>query len=137
MTIKMMTKLKSKDTIPQFLRYITTGGLAFILEYSTFYILSNLLDFWYIWANSIAMTLGFAISFILNRHWSFKSGANPVKQLILYGILFLINLGISNLLMLLFTGTMGIKPLISKIITIGILVCWNFVIYKKIIFKNE
>jgi len=82
------------------------------------------------------MTLGFVLSFLLNRYWSFKStSTNALKQFILYGILFIVNLGISNLLMMLFIDTFGIAPMISKIMAIGILMCWNFVIYKKVIFK--
>ena len=133
--MKLVAKLISRDNIQQFLKYGVTGGLAFILEYSTFYILSSIIGLWYIWSNSIAMIFGFAISFTLNRYWSFKSTANPIKQLIKYGILFLVNLGISNLLMMLFIDVFDMKSMISKFITISILICWNFVIYKKIIFK--
>jgi len=125
-----------KENIYQFLKYGISGGLAFILEYSSFFILNNLIGLWYVWSNSIAMTLGFVLSFLLNRYWSFKStSTNALKQFILYGILFIVNLGISNLLMMLFIDTFGIAPMISKIMAIGILMCWNFVIYKKVIFK--
>ncbi|NSW92611.1 MAG: GtrA family protein [Firmicutes bacterium] len=122
-------------TLRQFLKYVTTGGISFGAEYTMFYMLFRILKLWYIWSNSIAMTFGFTISFFLNRFWSFKSQGNAYRQFIMYGVLFLVNLFISNMLMLLFSGTFGIKPLISKLVTVGILVCWNFVIYKKVIFK--
>lgn len=142
--MKLKAKLMSEDNkddiknnIKQFLKYGISGGLAFILEYSTFYILNNLAGLWYIWSNSIAMTLGFVLSFLLNRYWSFKAtSANALKQLIMYGILFVVNLGISNLLMMLFIDALGINSMISKILAIGVLMCWNFVIYKKIIFRQ-
>jgi putative flippase GtrA len=125
-----------KGNFLQFLKYGISGGLAFILEYSSFFILNNLAGLWYVWSNSIAMTLGFVLSFLLNRYWSFKAtSSNTLKQLLLYGILFGINLGISNLLMMLFIDALGIGSMISKFTTIGILMCWNFIIYKKVIFK--
>lgn len=135
-TEKLASKLDSqKSNIMQFLKYGTTGGLAFLLEYSSFYVLDSILKIWYVWSNSIAMILGFMVSFILNRRWSFKSNANPTRQLLMYSILFVINLGISNLLMLVFIEQLNIRSMVSKIITICILICWNFIIYKKVIFK--
>ena len=131
---KLLKKV-SEANIKQFIKYGVTGGLAFLLEYSTFYVLNSILGLWYIWSNSLAMTFGFALSFTLNRYWSFKSTSNVIKQLFMYGALFLINLGISNLLMMLFIDILSIKPMISKIIAICILICWNYIIYKKIIFK--
>ncbi len=123
------------DTLHQFIRYATTGGISFGIEYTTFYILFNVVGLWYVWSNSIAMTFAFCISFTLNRFWSFKSKGNGFKQFIMYGTLFLINLFVSNVIMLLFTDVLGIKPLLSKLIAVGIIVCWNFVINKKVIFK--
>jgi putative flippase GtrA len=123
------------DTLHQFIKYATTGGIAFCVEYVTFYLLYSILGLWYIWSNSIAMTVAFSISFTLNRFWSFKSKGNAFKQLIMYGTLFLVNVFVSNMVMLLFTDVLGIKPLLSKLIAVGIIVCWNFVINKKVIFK--
>lgn len=124
----------SIKSIQQFIRYLITGSLAFIVEYSFFYLLDRL-NFWYVYSNSIAMICGFLLSFFLNRNWSFKSKRNTKKQFIMYGVLFLINIGISNGLMFVFVEKLYIQPVFSKLLAIGALVCWNFFIYKKLIFK--
>lgn len=123
------------NTLNQFLKYATTGIIAFLIEYSTFYLLQNILGFWYIWSNTIAMVASFSFSFPLNRFWSFKAKGNVLKQFIMYGTLFIINLFASNMAMLLFTDVLKVRPLLSKLIAVGIIVCWNFVIMKKVVFK--
>lgn len=131
----MINSFFKPETLHQFIRYATTGGIAFCVEYITFYLLYSILELWYIWSNSIAMTVAFSVSFTLNRFWSFKSKGNAFKQFVMYGTLFLINMFVSNMIMLLFTDVLGIKPLLSKLIAVGIIVCWNFAINKKLIFK--
>lgn len=128
-----MSIFKGK-TPGQFFKYLISGTLAFMLEYSSFYIL-NKLGLWYVYSNSMAMVLGFFLSFFLNRNWSFKSQKNTLKQILMYGILFIINMGISNGLMFIFIEKLYILPPLAKLMAIGILVLWNFIIYKKVIFK--
>ena len=145
-TVKLIENLKLKicnvfnsflkpKTLHQFVRYAITGSIAFSTEYATFYLLYHIMELWYVWSNSIAMTVAFSISFTLNRFWSFKSQRNAFLQFIMYGTLFLINVFVSNMAMLLFTDVLGVKPLLSKLIAVGIIVCWNFSINKKVIFK--
>ncbi len=122
-------------TVQQFLKYSITGCTSFVVEYAAFYLIYHFIGLWYIWSNSIAMTLGFVTSFFMNRTWSFKSKANIYRQFVMYGTLFIINLFISNSLMYLFSDIIGIIPPISKIFSVMILTCWNFIIYKKVIFK--
>jgi len=122
-------------TIRQFVKYAIAGGFSFIVENAAFYMLHRILELWYVWSNSVAMTLGFIISFFLNRAWSFKSQGNLYRQFIMYGVLFIINLFISNGLMMLFSGVLKIAPPVAKLVATGIIVCWNFVIYRGFIFK--
>lgn len=144
--MKLIENLKSKilniiysflspENLGKFTRYAITGLIAFGVEYTTFYLLYHIFGLWYVWSNSIAMTVAFSISFTLNRFWSFKSRENIFRQFIMYGTLFIINMIISNVVMLLLTDILGIKPLLSKLVAVGMIVCWNFVINKKVIFK--
>ncbi len=130
-----LKKYVTPETKKQFFRYLVTGGLAAAAEYSLFYVLNILVGLSLILSNSAAYTSGFVISFILNRVWSFESKGHLGRQLLLYTILFGINLALSNILVTLFTNQLGIATMISKAIAMGIIVLWNFVIYKKIIYK--
>jgi len=133
---KLFSKYLNHRALMQFSRYITTGLLAAAVEYMLLVALTEWVGLWYLTSNSIAYISGFLISFLLNRFWSFKSKDNIVKQLVLYGILFAINFVLTNALMYALTSILGILYLISKIFVMGIVVIWNFIIYKKIIYQQ-
>ena len=118
----------------QFGRYIVTGFLSFALEYGVFFILyRGFLS--YLWSNSIAMIIAFLFNFFLNRFWSFQSKKNIYRQILQYGILFAVNINISNAMLYAFSYKLNISPLISKVFIMCIIVGWNFMIYRKIIYR--
>ncbi|MCX8128685.1 MAG: GtrA family protein [Clostridia bacterium] len=126
----------NKEAVIQFIRYIISGISAFTVEYLFFRLLLDTFNIQKFISNSAAMLVGFWFSFLLNRFWSFGSKTGFMKQLSLYSILFLINLVISNLLMLVFSDILHITPSISKAVIMGMVAVWNFVIFKKIIYKK-
>jgi putative flippase GtrA len=117
----------------QFKKYIFTGLLAFTLEYLTFYII--LMYYSKFIANSVGMFVGFWISFLLNKFWSFEAKGKFFNQLFRYLVLFTINLFISNFLIYVLSDILNITPLISKIITMCLIVFWNYFIFKNLIYK--
>ncbi|HHV99654.1 MAG TPA: GtrA family protein [Clostridiaceae bacterium] len=125
----------SFGTLRQFYRYIISGVLSAAIEYLFIIVLTEYMGLWYIASNTIGMTGGFCLGFFLNRYWSFKSNKSFVHQFFLYGTLFLINLILSNALLYFLTNIVHIKYTISKLFAMGLIVMWNFIIYKKLIFK--
>jgi putative flippase GtrA len=71
----------------------------------------------------------------MHRFWSFQSKGNARRQVFLYTILFFINLTAISLLMYVFTDMFGIHPMISKVLVMGAVVSWNFILYKKVIYR--
>ncbi|HHV58702.1 MAG TPA: GtrA family protein [Clostridiaceae bacterium] len=133
--IPFLNEFLNERTFEQFKKYFITGCLSFALEYSIFTLLFQVIRLWYITANTIAYIIIFWFNFLLNRYWSFKSRENIKKQLVLYGCLFFINIFATNGLMYLLSDMAGIPPQISKVLIMGAVVSWNFVIYKKIIYR--
>lgn len=132
---KFFDEMLNKDSMEQFLRYLVIGFSTFFLEYGIFRALLDLLHVYYLFANTAAYFISFWFNFMLNRYWSFKSTSDIKRQLMQYLVLFGINLAATNGLMFVMTGFLGIIPEISKILVMGAIVCWNFIIYKKIIYK--
>lgn len=124
----------NKESMVQMKRYIIVGLISFTIEYILFFILYKLLNVWYVFANAVVYAITFWISFLLNRNWSFKSRGNIYRQLILYFLLFIINLFVSSNVIYLLSDKLLISPLYSKVVTMCIIVMWNFIIYKKIIY---
>lgn len=133
----VVARLYSRESFGQFLRYLTVGGISFCTEYGLF----NLLTLAWaeelrpVIANIPAMMAGFLISFTLNRFWSFRSKTGLLRQLGLYSVLFLINLGLSSLLLHLLSEELTLSPRLAKLFIMGAVVLWNFILYRKIIYK--
>ncbi|MCX7841985.1 MAG: GtrA family protein [Clostridia bacterium] len=132
----MLSELLSKKTINQFKKYLFTGLSAAALEYGLFNLLiwSGLAT--YLAAHTVSMLAGFFLSFFLNKYWSFGSLGNTARQLTLTGALFIINLGISNLLMYLLVDKLGFISQLSKLGVMALIVLWNFILFKKIIYRS-
>ena len=130
--------LISKRTMDQLIRYLITGFTAFGIEYVLYVLLYKVLHVDYVLASMIVYSIVFGFSFLTNRKWTFQSTGNIKKQTVQYGLLFAFNLIVSNLFLLrFFTETLGISALLSPFFKMACVVCWNFFIYKYIIYKNN
>jgi putative flippase GtrA len=128
-------KVKTKKNLRQFLRYLIVGGCSFLLEYGLFFVLLQEYKVHYLIANSIVYSSVSFINFIANRALTFRSQENFKRQLTLYISLILFNFFASNLVLYILSGVLQIKPLLAKIVVMGMVVCWNFVLYKKVIYR--
>jgi putative flippase GtrA len=120
-------------------KYLLVGGSAFIVEYGSFYTLFSLLGVQVYVANTVSFCGGFIISFIFNRTWSFKKDEfkrQKHQQFIMYIVLALLNLLLSNIII----GSLkrhGLDPLIGKVVVMGLIVGWNFFLFKLVIFAGN
>jgi putative flippase GtrA len=142
--LKFVHKLLGEKATEQFIRYLVVGFATFFLEtalLALFHKLVSLLrpDFspatMATYANIPAVTITFWFNFLLNRNWTFQSSQNIWKQLIIYLPLFLINISVGTYILNWLIRTLRFYYLIAKAISVGVVLCWNLVIYKKIIFK--
>lgn len=119
------------------LRFLFTGSCAAATEFLVFYVIISvgLFGVSLIVANAISFMSGFGVSFVLNRQWVFKSDADTRRQLVLYFIVAIVNLYLSNLLIVLLVDT-GIDTFIAKIIIMAMIASWNYLLFSKVIFKN-
>jgi len=152
----------SKEALSQFIRYIIVGFTTFFVEYSIFYSLMDIVfvrypilnygfldsiaysifhihydntTYNYLAANTVAYIIVFWFNFLMNRHWSFKSKTDLSRQLKLYACLFLLNLAFTNVALHALVEYVKIIPEIAKVLVMGGIVMWNFVIYRKIIYR--
>lgn len=131
---RYLSSFLTEEAFVQLRRYAIIGLSAFALEYFSYIILLSYISLNI--SHSISMTFGFILSFTLNRLWSFKSTGNITKQFIYMIILFLINLRISNIIIGQLTVSLKIHAFISKLLVMGLIILWNFIIFKKIIYRN-
>ncbi|MDD4494476.1 MAG: GtrA family protein [Eubacteriales bacterium] len=133
---KFIKDFLKPEVLAQFKRYVITGVSCFALEYLLFYLLLEVFHASDLVSNIIALTTVFWVNFFMNRIWSFKSKANLKKQLLQYLVLYLFNLCATTGLIYVLSHILLIDPRISKIIVQCAVVSWNFLLYKKVIYKE-
>lgn len=127
---------KHHKSIQQILRYLVTGFTAFGIEYGLYVLLLQLFNMPYLLASVLVYVIVFWFVFFVNRTWSFQSNSNIKRQLILYIMLFTFNLFVANVvLMYMLTDILGLSAYLSPFIKTGMVVSWNFLAYKYIIYK--
>jgi putative flippase GtrA len=120
------------------LRYMIVGGTSYAVE------LSSLLAIYHFGhtsrevATAIAYWIGLCLAFVLQKLVAFKDYRKEAKALsrqgFTYAILTLWNYGFTILVVSLFSGKYVIMSRTLAQVTFS---CWNYFIYKKIIFKKE
>jgi putative flippase GtrA len=120
------------------LKFLVAGGSAALIEYVIFLVLNVVLEGRNIAVSqSVSYICGFIVSFILNKFWVFASKGSVRAELVRYALLAVINLGLSNLVIVLLTNELAVKPAIAKLIVMGMVAAWNYVIFQNLIFRSE
>jgi len=135
----MIKQIIQKIRDQRLLHYATSGSSAFAIEYSSFLILFYHYHITAVIANTVSFVLGFTTSFILNRLWVFgqkEQTKQVLHQISLYLVIAFINLAITDIAIH-FLVNAHVPAFIAKIILVIIVACWNFIIFKKIIFTHR
>lgn len=131
-------KEKTDNTFLQLFRYTFVGGLAFIVDFGTLFILTEYLHFHYLISAGIGFTLGLTINYSISIKWVFtkRSFRNRKLEFILFMFIGLAGLGLNELFLWIFTDILMFYYLISKIITSILVYLWNFFARKIILFNK-
>ncbi len=118
-----------RSHLPQFLRYLVSGGTAAGLEIVS-YQLMLWGGVWFFTAAKVSGAIGLLAAFIGHKFFAFKKKEQTSRQLIRYAILQACNFFAQIYMVYAFVVFMDIHETIAKILAIGITVLWNFLIYK-------
>ena len=132
---KLLSGLLENGSLGQITRYLVTGFSSAGFEFTLLYVFRGIAGLSVIAANTAALSIVFWFNFLMNRLWAFKSKMKLSKQLPMYLALFVFNIVVSDLIMYLLTDMLQIQYLLAKVFSIGAVVSWNFVLYKKVIYK--
>ena len=123
----------------QYVRYLIVGGSAYIVEAASLLLLLNVLSLGAVTSVAISFWIGFIMAFLLQKYITFankqKSKKAMLNQLVLYGLLVLLNYIFTILFVYTLAGAFG--ALLTRTIAIIITTIWNYFIYSKLIFKLE
>lgn len=120
----------------QFLKYAITGSLTFVIDYGIFIILNSVFGIFYIGASAISQACAVIFNFITQKNWTFASTGNTKQQLVRYILLLIWNYCFSLLALFILVDIFEIHVFLGKIIAVGIIVSWNFLAYKFIVYRH-
>ena len=132
----------NKKAVLEFFRYVLVGGSAFIIDVAVMFIFKEFIfqgQFLY-----LSVFLGYMAGLVYNFYFSckyvFENGFNKIKDkeiksFVIFTIIGIIGLGLTELLMRVFVEFAGIYYVVSKVLTGIIVMFWNYIARKIIIFK--
>lgn len=120
----------------RFVRFLMSGVAAAATQLIFLYILTEYVRFWYLAASIIAFMLGYLVSFLLQKFWTFRSKevAKIKYQLPLHLLLGLFNLVFNTFFLYALVEWAGIWYLPAQILTLVIIATESFFI-SRLIFR--
>jgi len=137
----MLNKLfvkKTNNTLIQLFRYTFVGGIAFVVDFVSLYLLTEFAGLHYLYSAAIAFILGLIINYILSILWVFNSRTvnKKIVEIIIFAVIGIIGLGLNEMMIWFFTEQLTIYYLYSKLISTIIVYFWNFLARKYILYNK-
>lgn len=123
----------------QIIRYLISGGLAFVADTGLLYLLTDLVGFHYLLSTTLSFIVGLIITYLFSIIWVFdnRSMKSKYAEFTVFVMIGVVGLLLTNAFMWLFTDKIGTHYLLSKIITTVLVFVWNFIAKKSLLFRSK
>lgn len=127
----------TNNTWIQFFRATFVGGIAFVVDFSVLYILTDIMGIYYLYSAAIAFLFGLMTNYLLSISWVFqkRTCSKESLELLLFALVGIFGLGWNELLMWLFTEKLSSHYLFSKVLATIFVYLWNFTMRKFLLFR--
>lgn len=133
-----MKRILATFTQPEFLRFCIVGLINTAVDLAIYTTLAHELSLPLFYANMVSTACALAVSYMLNASFTFKSIKTKI-QLVQYIGITLIGLWLLQPLVITSVTWMFQDHLpfvlLPKVIAIGVTVIWNYLWYRKVIFR--
>lgn len=128
--------------ILQFLRYLLTGGVAFVADFGLFALCLYVFEWHYLLANLVGLLVGLIINYYLSVVWVFNGCKRVLEkkktaEFAIFAVIGFIGVGLNQLCMFLMIDYLTWQEMISKMIAAGIVLMWNFGGRKLLLFRAK
>lgn len=124
----------------QVVAYPIAGVLVTLADYAMFALCFTLLGTGLLAATVVAYIFGLVVSYLLNRFWVFRKGANKQSEassLVRYGIFLAANLAITYAILWWLQDWLGLTPYIGKLVVGAFMFFWIYIGNKYFVFKGR
>ena len=119
-----------KNLMRQIIRFGIIGGIAFLIDYVVLYMCKEWLGLHVLLSAGISFTISVIFNYIASVKWVFDVDKDPKKNFIIFIVLSIVGLIITEIIMWFGTDILHIHYLIVKIIATAIVMVFNFVTRK-------
>ncbi len=127
---------RTDNTLVQLFRYTIVGGLAFVVDFSTLYLLTEYAGLHYLVSATVGFLIGLVVNYLISVKWIFRQRrfAQRSVEFTIYGWIGVIGIGLNLAIMWLLTEQMGLHYLGSKVVSAMVVFLWNFFARKRALF---
>lgn len=140
-------KILPPALIKEFLRYAVVGGISFLADFGTLTLFEEVVfgrqqENWQIFVSTAAgFVVGLIMNYILSLIFVFRSSDNrssgkSVWEFVIFALVGVVGLGITEGLMHLGVNVLHFHYMITKIVTAGIVLVWNYLGRKLLVFNR-
>ena len=123
--------------VKQIFRFTLIGGIAFLIDSTILFILTDYVGVHYLISSMISFTVSVIFNYIMSILWVFDVNKKQTRRdIVIFFILSLIELGINQLIMYISVDLMNIYYMISKVISTALVMVYNFITRKKFVEKT-
>ena len=121
------------------LKYMISGGTAALLNIALLFILTDIVGLWYFISSVVVYIISTLFNFVLLKFWAFRDPdlGRIHKQLAIFTVLASINFFISPSLLVFLVEILNLWYITGQVLVLLTLAITNFIINKKIVFKDR
>jgi len=135
--VEQLLKNNTDNTLIQLFRYTFVGGIAFIFDFGSLYILTEYFNIYYLVSAAIAFLIGLTLNYCLSIIWVFEKRSVKSKYLefIIFALIGIMGLLSNEFIIWFFTEIINTHYLYSKLISTFLVYLWNFTVRKFVLFR--
>lgn len=128
----------SENVVRQLLLYSVVGGVAFVVDYGSLWVLTEYCHLYYLVSAAIAFILGLGVNYVLSTVFVFtqRKYDNKYLEIIIFSIVGVVGLLFNELLIYIIADCLGLHYMIGKIVSTIVVFFWNFFARKYLLFHQ-